>query len=133
MNLNGQLALSQTSSDAAFVWLSGQEFRNNAGLLGNTDIQSLHSSRSTSSLAARIVRAEAEVVRPKESANMDWLVRNAEELGQYKGEWLLISEQRLAVHDRNFAAIRDTIARNQIVSPLVYYVPTDEESNSVTI
>jgi hypothetical protein len=40
---------------------------------------------------------------------------------------------QLVVHSRNFAAVRDAIRERQIRSPFVYYVPTDDESNSVKI
>jgi hypothetical protein len=52
---------------------------------------------------------------------------------QHKGEWLLIEGAQLLVHSRNFAAVRATIRERQILSPFVYYVPTDDESDSVTI
>jgi hypothetical protein len=68
-----------------------------------------------------------------ESAELCWLVRNAQELGQHKGEWLLIWGTQLLVHSRDFAAVRAAIRDRQIPSPFVYYVPTDDESNSVTI
>jgi len=68
-----------------------------------------------------------------ESPEMDWLVQNAQELGQHKGEWLLIQGRQLLVHSRDFAVVRAAVRDRQIQSPFVYYVPTDEESASVTI
>ena len=73
------------------------------------------------------------VVQNAESPEMAWLVQNARELGQYKGEWLLIRGEELLAHSRDFAVVRGAIRERQIGSPFVYYVPTDEESNSVTI
>jgi hypothetical protein len=73
------------------------------------------------------------VAENAESPEMAWLVRNAQELGQYKGEWLLIHGQLLLVHSRNFATIREEVRQRRIALPFVYYVPTDQESNSVTI
>jgi hypothetical protein len=64
---------------------------------------------------------------------MTWLVSNAQDLAFYKGEWLLIQGTQLLVHDRDFAAVRAAVKEREISSPFVYYVPTDEESNSVTI
>jgi transcriptional regulator with XRE-family HTH domain len=71
--------------------------------------------------------------RNAESVEMDWLVQHAQELGRHKGEWLLIHRQHLLVHSRDFAAVRAAVRERQIYSPFVYYVPTDEESASVTI
>jgi hypothetical protein len=68
-----------------------------------------------------------------ESPAMTWLVQNSVELGRFKGEWLLIQGQELLLHSRDFTAIRREIGRRRIAAPFVYYVPTDEESNSVTI
>jgi len=70
---------------------------------------------------------------PLESAEMAWLVENARELGQLKGEWLLIYGRQLLVHSPDFAVVRAAIRERQVRSPFVYYVPTDEESNPVTI
>lgn len=68
-----------------------------------------------------------------ESPEMAWLEENARKLGQHPGEWLLIQGRKLLVHSRDFAALRKTIQEQQISSPFVYYVPTNEESNAVTI
>ncbi len=68
-----------------------------------------------------------------ESVEMAWLERNARELGQHQGEWLLIQGPELLVHSRDFAVLRTVIREQQIRSPFVYYVPMDEETNSVTI
>jgi len=64
---------------------------------------------------------------------MAWLEDNAKELGRHQGEWLLIQGPELVAHSRDFADVRAVIQKRQIDSPFVYYVPTDEESNSVTI
>jgi hypothetical protein len=64
---------------------------------------------------------------------LDWLEEHAQELGRYPGEWLLINRHRLLVHSRDFAELRAVIRERQIDSPFVYYVPTDEEANSITI
>lgn len=64
---------------------------------------------------------------------LDWLEENAQELGRYPGEWLLIRERRLLLHSRNFADLRAVIREQRIDVPFVYYVPTDEEANSITI
>ena len=64
---------------------------------------------------------------------MAWLEENARELGQHQGEWLLIQGPELIAHSRDFAVLRVAIRERQIGSPFVYYVPTDEESNAVTI
>jgi hypothetical protein len=68
-----------------------------------------------------------------ESTEMSWLVQNAQELGRHKGEWLLIRGQQLLVHSPDFADVRAAVREQRIDSPFVYYVPTDEESNTVTI
>jgi hypothetical protein len=68
-----------------------------------------------------------------ESADMRWLVEHSAELAQFKGEWLLIHEGSLVLHNSDFDAVRVAIGEREIRSPFVYYVPTDSESNSVTI
>lgn len=68
-----------------------------------------------------------------ESAEMTWLVQNAEELGQHKGEWLLIRGRQLLVHSPDFAVVRAVVRDQQIHSPFVYYVPTEDESNFVAV
>jgi len=72
-------------------------------------------------------------VASAESTEMSWLVQNAQELGRHKGEWLLIRGQQLLVHSPDFADVRVAVREQRINSPFVYYVPTDEESNAVTI
>jgi hypothetical protein len=67
------------------------------------------------------------------SSEIDWLEENAHELGRYPGEWLLIRGRELLVHSRGFADLRAAVREHQIGTPFVYYVPTDEESSSVTI
>ncbi len=68
-----------------------------------------------------------------ESAEMRWLINHVYEVEQYKGEWLLIYGEELVGHNRNFSQIRALVSERGIRSPFVYYVPTDEESNSVSI
>ena len=86
------------------------------------------------SSAGVVVNAEMPaIVANAESTEMGWLVRNAEELGRHKGEWLLIQGEQMLVHSHDFAAVRAEVRERQINSPFVYYVPTDDESNSVTI
>lgn len=64
---------------------------------------------------------------------MVWLEANARELGEHAGEWLLIQGRKLLVHSRDFADLKEVIQKRQMSSPFVYYVPTDDESNAVTI
>jgi hypothetical protein len=78
-------------------------------------------------------RGENAVVANAESVEMSWLVQNAQEFERYRGEWLLIRGQQLLVHSPNFADVRTLVRERQINSPFVYYVPTEEESNAVTI
>jgi len=68
-----------------------------------------------------------------EPAELDWLEENAAELGRYPGEWLLIQGRELLVHNRDFSVVRAAVREHKICSPFVFYVPTAEESNSVTI
>jgi ribosomal protein L37E len=68
-----------------------------------------------------------------ESSELDWLEENAQELGRYPGEWLLIQGRRLLLHSRDFAELRAVIREHRIESPFVYYVPTDEEANFIAI
>ena len=68
-----------------------------------------------------------------ESPSMASLVRNARELAQFKGEWLLFKGDELILHTADFGAIRREITQRQIATPFVYYVPTDQESSSITI
>ena len=68
-----------------------------------------------------------------ESPELSWLEENALELGPHQGECLLIRGRAWLVHSRKFAEVRAMIQQRKNDSPFVYYVPTDEESNSVTI
>jgi hypothetical protein len=77
--------------------------------------------------------AVAPADRPSESVEMEWLINHAHAVEQYKGEWLMIYGRELVAHSRDFSRIRAIIAERRIQSPFLYYVPTDEESNCVTI
>jgi len=103
------------------------------GLLANDAIQALTIS-TAENFAPRFSLQEV-VSIPIEDAEpeLDWLEENAQELGRYPGEWLLIRERRLLLHSRDFADLRAAIRERQIDSPFVYYVPTEEEANSITI
>jgi hypothetical protein len=68
-----------------------------------------------------------------ESTEMNWLVRNSAALSRYSGEWLLILGEALLAHSRDFQTIHAEISRRNLASPFVYYVPLNEEANSVTI
>jgi hypothetical protein len=68
-----------------------------------------------------------------ESAEMDWLINHVHEVERHKGEWLVIHGGELVGHSRDFSQIRALVSGRGIRSPFVYYVPTDEESNSVSI
>jgi hypothetical protein len=133
MTIQEQLGQSQ-QAPSTFPYLFLFEGAVHAGVLGN---QSVQTPVNLANAGQPIRRAETPAVvaatAASESAEMGWLVRNAQDLGQHKGEWLLIQGTQLVVHSRNFAAVRDAIRERQIRSPFVYYVPTDDESNSVTI
>ena len=105
------------------------------GVLGNGAIQAPRILGSED-FAPRF-RIAGEVASPMieraEASELDWLEENAQELGHYPGEWLLIHEHRLLVHSRNFAELRVAIRERRIDSPFVYYVPTEEEANSISI
>jgi hypothetical protein len=132
MSIQEQLAQSQTPSEFPSFLMFGIPVE--IGVLGN---QSVQIPANLAGAGQPIRRAETPAVvaalATPESAEMGWLVRNAQELGQHKGEWLLIQGTQLLVHSRDFAAVRAAIRERQIPSPFVYYVPTDDESNSVTI
>ena len=105
------------------------------GVLGNGAIQTLTMSSSeafVSRVRASGVIASIEVENAKYS-DLDWLEENAQELGRYPGEWLLIQGRRLLLHSRDFADLRAAISERQIDSPFVYYVPTDEQANFIAI
>jgi hypothetical protein len=131
MTLQQQLGQSQ-QAPSPFPFFFVFEGAVEGGVLGNQAVQ-----RPVNINAGQpIRRAETPAVveaAATESAEMGWLVRNAQELGQHKGEWLLIQGTQLIVHSRDFATVRAAIQQRQIRSPFVYYVPTDDESNSVTI
>jgi hypothetical protein len=133
VTLQEQLGQSQ-QAPSTFPYLLVFAVAVQAGVLGN---QSVQTPAKLVGAGQAIRRADtptavAAIAAP-ESAEMGWLVRNAQELGQHKGEWLLIQGMQLLVHSRDFAAVRAAIRERQIGSPFVYYVPTDDESNSVTI
>jgi Family of unknown function (DUF5678) len=62
-----------------------------------------------------------------ESTELCWLRRNDQEIIRYRGEWLLIVGDRLVAHSSNFREVRDSIRRNNVMSPFVYYVPKQDE------
>jgi hypothetical protein len=68
------------------------------------------------------------VLEPQESAELNWLRDNREQMAQWRGQWLLIAENRLVAHSANFREIRNAIAENHLASPFTYYVPTEEET-----
>jgi hypothetical protein len=132
MMVQEQLGRPQTSSAAPFPDIPRLfDF----GLLGNHAIQA-PTTFSPEDFAPRfhVPREVAAIpVEDAEPSELDWLEENAEELGRYPGEWLLIHDQRLLLHSRDFADLRVAIRERQIESPFVYYVPTDEEANAITI
>ncbi|MGB8887944.1 MAG: hypothetical protein WCC87_14535 [Candidatus Korobacteraceae bacterium] len=131
MTLQGQLAQSQALPERPLQDFSPCDL----GLLGNKSTQAPRISE-TDSLAGEFQVWRATVItsiETAESTEMAWLEENAQELGRHKGEWLLIHGRELLMHSRDFAAVRVAIRERHIDSPFVYYVPTDEESNSVTI
>jgi hypothetical protein len=68
-----------------------------------------------------------------ESTEMKWLAENSRELECYRGEWLLIRGEALVAHDPDFHVLQRLISKQDLASPLVYYVPTEEESNFIAI
>jgi hypothetical protein len=68
-----------------------------------------------------------------ESPEMKCLVENSQELESYRGEWLLIAGDTLLAHHSDFRILQELIDTQNLVSPLVYYVPTEEESNFIAI
>jgi hypothetical protein len=128
MMLQEQLAQPQTAP--VFSFRDAHLF--DLGLLGNVRIQAPTISISENFGAGFHARLVVAPIRT-ESAEIAWLEANARELGQHQGEWLLIQGSELLVHSRDFVVLRTVIREQQIRSPFVYYVPTDEETNSVTI
>lgn len=78
-------------------------------------------------------RGIAQEVRTSDSEEMRWLTENSGRLEIYRGEWLLIQGQELIAHSADFRAIRASIAERRIQSPFIYYVPTVEEANFISI
>jgi len=104
------------------------------GMLGNYSVQAPSKSQDALQLSRNgETNAVVPAANAPESPEMGWLVRNARELGRHKGEWLLIQGAQLLVHARDFAVVREAVQARQIRSPFVYYVPTDDESDSITI
>lgn len=130
-----QEQLTQSQAPSVFPSFFGFGIPVETGVLGNQSIQI--PAKLAGAGQQPIQRTETPVViaaiTAPESEEMRWLVRNAQELGQHKGEWLLIQGTQLLAHSRDFAAVRAAIQERQLPSPFVYYVPTDDESNSVTI
>lgn len=132
MSIQGQLSRSQEVASTLYFLMF--EVPTETGVLGNQSVQAPASAGGPSHLASRAEppAVAADIAAP-ESAEMGWLVQNAVELGRHKGEWLLIRGAELLAHSRDFAVVSATIRERQIVSPFVYYVPSDDESNSLTI
>jgi hypothetical protein len=133
MSIQEQLAQSQVPSRFSFApvyWAFPVE----EGALGNQAVQMPSGTadlwRPVQGVNTPMVVVESTA---SESEEMAWLVRNASQLAQHKGEWLLIQGTQLVAHSRDFLAVRTSIQERQISRPFVYYVPTDDESNSVTI
>ena len=84
----------------------------------------------TTLLPAKEVACE---VYASESEEMRWLTENSRHLEIYRGEWLLIQGRELVAHNADFPEIRVAIAERNIRSPFIYYVPTVEEANFISI
>jgi hypothetical protein len=128
-----QEQLSQSQSPSMFPGYLIFALPVESGVLGNQCVQAPTKLAGASQAMRADTPAVVAAKATPESQEMSWLVRNAQELGQYKGEWLLIQGMQLLVHSRDFATVRVAIREKQIRAPFVYYVPTDDESNSVTI
>jgi hypothetical protein len=89
-------------------------------------------SRSNLKVLPRVLEG-SEVLPLAESGEMTWLTENSRYLERYRGEWLLIEGQHLVAHGANFGDIRAAIRERNIQSPFVYYVPTVQEGNFVSI
>jgi hypothetical protein len=68
-----------------------------------------------------------------ESPEMKCLAENSRELESYRGEWLLIAGDTVVAHDADFHVLQKLIDMKNLGSPLVYYVPTEAESNFIAI
>jgi Family of unknown function (DUF5678) len=132
MSIQEQLSQSQ-QAPSVFPYFLVFEAPVERGVLGNQSFQMPANSGAAQHARRGENPAVAATIAAPESTEMGWLVRNARELSQHRGEWLLIRGTQLLAHSRDFAAVRAEIRDRQIASPFVYYVPTDDESNSVTI
>src|SRR6266705_1065906 len=63
-----------------------------------------------------------------ETSELRWLREHQQDMGRWRGQWLLIAEDQLLAHSANFREIKDAIARNNLRSPFTYYVPTEDEA-----
>lgn len=131
MSIQEQLAQSQAPSifPSFFVF----EVPVETSVLGNQSIQTPAKLAGAGQSVRHAETPAVAFIAGSESAEMAWLVRNAQVLSEHKGEWLLIQGTHLLIHSQDFAAVRATIRERRILAPFVYYVPTDDESNSVTI
>jgi hypothetical protein len=73
------------------------------------------------------------VIERREASELRWMREHQREIAQWRGQWLLIAENRLLGHSASFRDIRDAIARHNLTSPFTYYVPTEEESPFVLL
>jgi len=133
MTLLGQLAQPQEKHLPAYIPSTPFDMNFDFGLLGNKWGQTPSALVGTSTDDPQTRRLVTPAIENVESPEMNWLVENARELAHHKGEWLLIQGRALVAHDRDFAIVRAAIRERQMRAPFVYYVPTDEESNPVTI
>ena len=86
----------------------------------------------------RQIEATQTVARPAvpavaQSVEMEWLTTNSAFLAQYSGQWLLIVGNQLIEHSTDFEVIRLAVVNRGVASPFVYYVPTAEESNFISL
>jgi Family of unknown function (DUF5678) len=80
-----------------------------------------------------LVPPQRPTIAHRQSEEFRWLTKNPNILAQHQGEWLLIAGDELLAHSRDFNVIRETIRERAIRSPFVYYVPTQRETNFVSI
>ena len=73
-----------------------------------------------------------EAMRQSEADNK-WLEAHPEALESFRGEWVVVYQQRVIVHSPDGREAARAAPAAQYPGPTLFYVPTHEESEAVRI
>ncbi len=76
--------------------------------------------------------ATQRVIRTSD-ADLDWVVANLSDLGQYSGRWIAVLARTVVASGTTASAVVDDLAERKIADALVTRVPDDLERRSFLI